>query len=226
MIKSSFHSLHLISRTLSTLIPEKKAFYKGNYAPDHWALRPSSLQDPKVICLAKCLDNEYVTYINPTDKRGYRCIVALINNKDMAGTLNREYDRTERVGLSILVAMVEEAFQKFVPIVQTFKAGNNSHKLDRDTGLTVIGKAEEPSLLHVHLIGRGDPESEYVAGVKLNGPVPGSNFDMMGKTEGEPGNDKKIRWDHAEMDKVVKTLKFEIEKLKPEYIEFGLTVDI
>ncbi|MBA3284535.1 MAG: hypothetical protein H0U27_05685 [Nitrosopumilus sp.] len=85
-------------------------------------------------------------------------------------------------GLLLVIQMVESAFRQLVPIVQTFKAGNNSHKFDPETRITYIGKAEEPSFLHIHVVGRGDPEAEYIAGIKLDGPIPGLNFDMMGKT--------------------------------------------
>lgn len=113
--------------------------------------------------------------------------------------------------------LVESAFRKIVPIVQAFKAGNYSHQFNSETRVTCIGKAEEPSFLHTHIVGRGDPEFEYVAGVKLDGPVPGLNFDMMGETANQPGNDKKVAWKGEEMATVVHALKIEVEKLKDEY---------
>lgn len=202
----------------------KKQFYTGTYQSDHWALQPYKLEDPKVIGLAYYKGSEYAVYSNPTDKRGYRCIVRFISNKDMLSTINRDYSPQEQRGLSLVVELVENAFRRLVPIVQTFKAGNNSHKFDSETFITHIGKAEEPSFLHTHIIGRGDPEAEYVEGIKLDGPVPGLNFDMMGKTMSEPGNDKKVKWKEIDMIKVVNCLKIEIEKSKKEYKEAGLVV--
>lgn len=202
----------------------KKQYYTGTYSGDHWAMQPYKLEDPKVIALATYKGSEFAVYTNPTDKRGYRCIVRFINNKDMGSTINREYTRQEQRGLSLVVELVETAFRRIVPLVQTFKAGNNSHKFDAQTRTIYIGKAEEPSFLHTHVIGRGDPEAEYIEEIKLDGPVPGLNFDMMGKTISESGNDKKVKWKDVDMAKAVNCLKIEIEKSKKEYEEDGLVV--
>src|SRR5689334_4297092 len=129
----------------------RKKYYTGTYASDHWALQPYNLKDSKVIGLAYFKDSEYAIYTNPTDKRGYRCIVRFISNKDMGSTINRDYTTHEQRGLSLVVELVEKAFQNIVPIVQTFKAGNNSHKFDLETRTIYIGKAEEPSFLHAHI---------------------------------------------------------------------------
>lgn len=201
-----------------------KQYYTGTYNSDHWAMQPYVLEDSKVIGLAYYKDSEYAIYTNPIDKRGYRCIVRFISNKDMGSTINRDYSPQEQRGLSLVVELVENAFRNLVPIVQTFKAGNNSHKFDLETRITHIGKAEEPSFLHTHIIGRGDPEAEYIAGIKLDGPIPGLNFDMMGKTLSEPGNDKKVKWNDGDMTKAVYSLKSEIERSKKEYEEAGLIV--
>ncbi len=60
--------------------------------------------------------------------------------------------------------------------------------------------------------------------LKFDGPIPGLNFDMMGKTMSELGNDKKVKWNDGDMGKVVDCLKIEIEKFKKEYEELGLVV--
>lgn len=202
----------------------RKHYYAGSYPPDHWALQPYELKDPKVIGLANYKGSEYAIYTNPTDKRGYRCIVRLICNADMKSTFNRDYTTQEQRGLSLVMELVERAFLQVVPIVQTFKAGNNSHTFDSETGITSIGHADEPSFLHAHVIGRGDPKGEYLDGVPLDGPIPGLNFDMMAKTVSETGNDKKVMWKDSERTKVVNFLKVEIEKSKREYEELGLVV--
>lgn len=201
-----------------------KQYYTGTYNSDHWAMQPYVLEDSKVIGLACYKNSQYAIYTNPTDKRGYRCIVRFINNNDMGSTINRDYSYQEQRGLSLVVELVENSFRNIVPIVQTFKAGNNSHKFDLETRITHIGKAEEPSFLHTHIIGRGDPEAEFIKGIKLDGPIPGLNFDMMGKTLSELGNDKKVKWNDGDMITAVNSLKLEIEKLKKIYEEEGLTV--
>lgn len=208
----------------STALKTMKTQYYTGFCTSDWALKPYELKDPKVIGIAHYKDSEYAIYTNPMDKRGYRCIVRLISNKDMKSTINRDYTAQEQRGLSLVVELVENAFRQVVPIVQTFKAGNNSHKFDSETRVTHIGKADEPSFLHTHVIGRGDPEAEYIEGIQLEGPVPGLNFDMMGKTICEPGNDKKVKWKNIDMIKAVNCLKIEIEKSKREYEELGLVV--
>src|ERR1700722_4901539 len=201
----------------------KKQYYTETYPNDHWAVQPYKFEEPKVIGLAYYKGSEYAMYINPTDKRGYRCIIRFINNEDMRSTINRDYAPQEQRGLLLVVELVENVFRQFVPIVQTFKAGNNSHKFDLATRITHIGKPEEPNFLHAHIIGRGDPETEYIAGIKLDGQIPGLNFDMMGKTIGEPGNDKKVKWNDDDMAKAVNYLKVKIEKSKEDE-ESGLVV--
>lgn len=143
----------------------------------------------------------------------------------MKSTINREYTIQEQRGLSLVVERVERAFLQVVPIAQIFKAGNNSHTFDAETGITYIGNAHEPSFLHTHIIGRGDPKKEYIEGVALEGPTPGLIFDMMAKTVSEPGNDMKVAWKGSEMLKVVNCLKVEIEKTKIDDEESGLVID-
>lgn len=199
-------------------------YYAGAYPTDHWALQPYTLEDPKVIALANYKGSEYAIYTNPTDKRGYRSIVRFVNHSDMSSTVNRDYTQQEQRGLALVVEMVEGVFRQFAPIVQTFKAGNNSHKFDLETRTTLIGRAEEPSFLHTHIVGRGDPEAGYIEGIPLDGPVAGLNFDMMGKTPSEPGNDKKVKWHESDMAKVVSCFKVGIERAKKDYEESGLVV--
>lgn len=200
-----------------------KAYFTGKYPSDHWAVQPYELKDPKVIALAYYKDAEYAIYMNPTDKRGYRCITRFIKNEDMNSTINRDYTSKERIGLGLAVQLVAEVYSRIVPISQTAVAGNNSHKFDSHTGTTYLGKIEEPSFLHGHIFGRGNPEGCYIDDVKLDGPIPGLNFDMMAKTS-EPGNEAKVKWKSGDMEKVVSRIKMEIEKLKGEFKEQGLVV--
>lgn len=201
-----------------------KIYYNGSYPSEHWATQPYDLNDPKVTALAYYKDAQYAVYMNPTDKRGYRCIARFIKNDDMYSTINRDYSSKERIGLGLIVQLIADVYSRITPISQTAVAGNNSHKFESQNGITYLGKAEEPSFLHGHIFGRGNPDGCYIDDVKLDGPVPGLNFDMMAKTTNEPGNNAKVKWENGDMEKVVARLKIEIEKLKEEYKENGLVV--
>lgn len=218
----------MISNMSSTIGAEamKKQYYTGSYPDDAWTLQPYSLDDPKVLGLAYYKGSEYAMYMNPTDKRGYRSITRFINNADMKSTLNRDLSDNEHIGLSLVGALVENVYRKHVPIVQTFKAGNNSHGFDPEKRVVKIGLASEANFGHLHTVGIGDPEAAYIAGVPLDGPYPGVGFDMMGKTPHQPGNDKKVPWKVGEMEKVASVLKDEIKNSKKPFEELGVEVII
>lgn len=201
-----------------------REYFQGTYPADHWAVQPYTLKDQKVLALAIFKGSEYAIYLNPTDKRGYRSIVRFVNNQDMPSSVNRDYTSQERIGLGLLSQLVAEAYSQIVPIAQTAVAGNNSHKFDEASGTTYLGIAQEPSFLHAHIIGRGNPQGQYVENVALDGPKPGLNFDMMAKTPSEVGNDKKVQWKEGDMAKVANRLKSEIDKVKLVYEEYGLQV--
>ncbi len=193
------------------------SYYAGEYPLGHEALQPYKVDDPKVIALVYYGEFEYAIYVNPADKRGYRSVVRYINNRTMKEVINRPYTVQERGGLHLILQLVEEAYSNIVPIVQTAIAGNNVHKFDEKTGAIVIGKPDRPSFLHGHVWGRGNPCKCYIEGIPLAGPNPGLIFDMMAKTPGEPGNDKKVPWTRDEMKKVVTFLRGEIERLGSRY---------
>ena len=195
----------------------KTVYYAGEYPSGHWAVQPYRLEDPNVVALARYGNKEYAFYVNPTDRRGYRSIVRFINNDDMTTTINREYSREEHFGLSLVVQLVKQVYRQIqIPIVQTAEAGNNAHKFDSATRITYLGHPKEPSFLHCHIIGRGDPLTEYIDGVTLEGPEPGAEFDMS--------NDTKVKWAEGQMQQVVGRLKSEIESIKQDYEALGLTV--
>ena len=197
-------------------------YYKGDYPHDHWALQPYSLASPKVVALAYFHDSEYAIFMNPTDERGYRSIVMLINNKDMHTTFNRDYTSEERIGLGLLTELLAEAYSNITPISQTALMGNNCHHFD--SGSTYLGTAEEPCMLHAHIMGRGNPDVEYVEGVSLHGPVPGVDFLFKSYDPNVPGNDKSVVWKDGEMQKVVLRLRVEIDKIQSAYVAQGLTI--
>ena len=192
------------------------------YSSDHWVLEPCRLTDVKVIALARFQLSDYAVYLNPTDKRGYRSIVRLINNDEMISTINREYNSSERIGLSLLMSLITEAYTHIVPIVQNTIAGNNAHSFNSETGIVTLGTLEEPIFLHGHVFGRGNPEEKYIEDIPLDGPIPGKIFDMRAQSSHELGNDKKVNWKSGEMNKVVHRLRIEIEKICDIYKVHGL----
>jgi probable phosphoglycerate mutase len=196
----------------------------SSYPSGHWALEPYTLMDPKVIALVRFEQLDYAVFLHPEDKRGYRSLVRLINNDQMISTLNREYTSTERIGLALTMALVTEAYTRFVPIAQNSVAGNNAHSFDSKTGTIQLGSSQEPIFLHGHVFGRGNPEEKYVEDVQLDGPMPGVIFDMRAQSPQEPGNDKKVHWKSGEMSKVVRRLKAEIENIHDVYKAHGLTI--
>jgi probable phosphoglycerate mutase len=177
-----------------------------------------------MIALAHFELSVYAVYLNPTDKRGYRSLVRLINNDRMVSTINREYTSSERIGLALTMALITEAYTRIVPIAQNALAGNNAHSLDPKTGIVQLGTSEEPIFLHGHVFGRGNPEVKYIEDIPLDGPTLGVIFDMRAQSPQEPGNDKKVSWKPGEMNKVVRRLKAEIENIYDAYKAHGLTV--
>ena len=195
-----------------------------SYPAHHWVLRPLTFAEPSMIALAFFQQSTYAIHLNPSDKRGYRSIVRLVDNSRMRSTINRPYTSSERIGLALTMAMATEAYSHVVPIAQNAVAGNNAHSFDMETGLTGLGNAEEPIFLHGHVYGRGNPNGNYIDDVLLDGPAPGLVFDMRAQSSDELGNDRKVSWKSDEMNKVVRRLKAEIEQISPTYKGHGLTI--
>ena len=182
-------------------------YYEGNYPKDNFSVQPYPLDDPRVVVHFYYNKLQYVLYVNPTDSRGYRCIVRFIDNNDMKSTINRKYSLSERAGLWKVVTIVESALEDVGEIVQVAKAGNNAHTFDVASGQTQLGHSGEGNFLHAHLWVRGNPESEPVPGIPLGGPCPGEVFDMRGKTSSIAGNDKKKPWKEEQMKQVVNFIR-------------------
>lgn len=200
------------------------SYYKGTYQHDHWAMLPLLLVNEHVVALASYKNSQYAILLNPTDKRGYRCIIRLIDNNDMSTVLNREYTSEETMGLLLITQLIVEVYNKIVPIVQVSIAGNNAHSFDKETGIISLGKPEEPSILHSHVYGRGNPQKQYIDDVALDGPAPSIIFDMMGKTPNIPGNEMKIPWESQTIKKVYKKLKIYIDEIKDQYKDLGIKI--
>ena len=171
-------------------------YAKVTYPPHHWALQRCTAKSPNYVAdfAYKVGDNisYYNVKMNPTDSRGYRAIVSLAD-ADIASTLNRAYWNSEIDGLMSTLSVTSRAMSKLGGIVQVEVAGNNSHVFDPATGVTTLGTPSEPSMLHGHLILRGNPETCLVDDVPLRGPTPGNLFNMReGKTKWLPGEIEKV----------------------------------
>jgi hypothetical protein len=83
-----------------------------------------------------------------------------------------------------------------VPIVQLYEAGNNAQSCDKESFLTQLGNAKEPSMLHVHLVSRGVPGFCYFPDAPLTGPAPGEIFDLRG-TGQEGDGQRKLPWSES-----------------------------
>lgn len=194
-------------------------YVKYEYPEKHWAL--DSTKEGTCIAFVKLRDeyindaNEHAEYnyaikLNPTDRRGYRVLVTYVGDlqSDIQSTFNRPYSLVEQKGLSDVTTLMIEIYKKIgLPIVQTAQAGNNSHSFDITTGMIQIGNTKEPSMLHTHIWGRGNPQHEYILGVPLDGPKPGEMFDMMANTPHVPGNQKKVPWEANLLDLSLQVFK-------------------
>lgn len=194
-----------------TMFPVKRdtntVYYRGAYPASHWALQPFSLEDNSVIALVKFKDSTYAISLHPFDKRGYRSIVRLIDNDNMASTFNRPFTPDETLGLSIITEMVTQAYQEVMPIAQSFKLGNNSQSLDMRHKRVMFGSEREPSILHAHVMGRGDPKMEYVPGVKLDGPDAGILFLFESYDKSITGNEAQVPWQKGQQKTVSHALR-------------------
>lgn len=188
-------------------------YIEHQYPKDHWAL--DSTKEGTCVAFVQFKDKyNYAIKLNPTDRRGYRMLVTYIGDDqtNIQSTFNRQYTSAEQRGLSEVTSLMVEVYKKMgLPIVQTAQAGNNSHSMDEISGITQIGSVKEPSMLHTHIWGRGNPKHEYILMVPLDGPKPGEIFDMMAKSPNVPGNEKKIPWDTYQLKNGLQVFKSNLQ---------------
>lgn len=125
----------------------------------------------------------------------------------------------EQRALNDVASVMTKVYEKIGVIPQFSQLGNNSHHFNPESRVTHVGDDEEPSLLHLHMWGRGDPEMEYIPGVPLRGLEPGLMFDL--RTKKAPNKE--------ELQKCLTTFK----NLLAEYIksaefieEFGNSIKV
>lgn len=202
--------LILISYFLAcSLIVNAKEYYTGTYPSDHWALQYPNKTDENFVALFEIDDIQISVIMNPKDSRGYRSIVSLVA-KDMATTINREYTLQEQLAFYKALAIVAKAYEMEGLIAQTLVLGNNSHQLDADSNV-IVGNAKEPSMLHGHVFGRGDPNQAYIGNVKLKGPPAGKFFTLSGNN-GDKSH--RVKWKQSEIKVVAKVLAGNIKLLE------------
>lgn len=192
---------------------KKLCFYDKPYKPDHWALHAPNMKDKNFVATLKIHGVLMGLKLNSTDARGYRGIVGLVteNDSQMSTTFNRDYSIEEKLSLSIALTIFAKAYEQFGIIAQTSIAGNNSQSVNPD-GSVQIGNEKEPSLLHGHIIGRGNPDICYIANVPLRGPKAGAEMNLRGDGKDE-GNTTKVKWKDEEMEIVAKNLGDGIAKI-------------
>lgn len=188
-------------------------YYDKQYKSDHWALQVPSISDKNFVATLKINSILMGLYLNPTDARGYRGIIRLIadDKSKMASTFNRDYSFEERQALSTALTIFERAYENFGMIAQISIAGNNSQSVNPD-GSVQIGNEKEPSLLHGHIIARGNPDTCYIGTVPLRGPKAGAEMNLRGDGKDE-GNTAKVKWKDEELEVVANKLGSEVARI-------------
>jgi broad specificity phosphatase PhoE len=183
---------------LNAYYKSKKLIYnKFEYPKSHWIMEQKTPKVDGFVGYTFMNGHHYCIYLNQ-DARGYRTIVSLYDEDDIHNVLNRDYSLEERDGLLLVSSRVMAAYDQLGCVSQLQVAGNNSHSFDSSSGVIFAGSQKEPSMLHAHIICRGDPEYEYIDTVKLRGPIPGELFDMR---------HGKVKWENNEMNIVANILK-------------------
>ena len=172
------------------------------YADNHWAVHCPVKSDANFVARFRYPSGpEMAVKVNTTDSRGYRSIIGLVA-PDMRSTFNRSYTFEEKTALHLSLGVMSQVYENLGVIAQVEVAGNNSQSFEN--GQVFLGNDKEPSLLHGHLIGRGNPTHDYIKGVALRGPIPGELFNMR-----EP----KSKYETCELEVVRSALAREIKNL-------------
>ncbi len=185
-------------------------YYDKPYKADHWALHVPTIEDKNFIAILKINGVKIALELNPTDARGYRGIAVLVEDDKakMGSTFNREYSIEEKLALNTALSVFARAYENYGMIAQISIAGNNSQSIKPD-GSVQLGNEKEPSLLHGHIIGRGNPEVAYIGDVTLKGPKAGAEMNLRGDGSDE-GNRGKVKWKDEDLEIVAKGLASEV----------------
>lgn len=202
---------------------EKLIFGKYTYAQEHWANHVPTVEDDFHIAVLEIASIQIALTLSPDDSRGYRTIARLIDPQNMYSTFNRQYTISEKLALYTAVSALSSVYESYQISVQVQLNGNNSQCVTNN-GMMQVGVAKEPSILHAHIIGRGNPNHCYVGNVPLRGPNIGVAFDGRGKNAQEEGNTKRA-WDRAELKIVAASLArrlIQVIRQSPELQEVNI----
>ena len=219
MIQKYINEEHVFRRSPNTV----NSYFQGIYPDDHWALHRPTNDDENFIAEFKILGIQIVFKLNPTDARGYRSIVCLVDD-DMRSTFNRDYTAKEKLALNIGLCLAANIFEQYGLAVQTEIAGNNSQELS-DDGVLLMGSAKEPSVCHGHIICRGNPTHKYIANIPLRGPVAGKLMNMRGDGADE-GNTTKVKWKPEEMKALCDQLAIDTKAVLQAHNEYSSHVEL
>ena len=191
-------------------------YHATPYPRTHWAMNFPKKGDNNFVARFRVGESRVSVTMNCTDCRGYRTLVAIVD-PDMSKVVNRVYTFSERMALQQVLAIVAQAYEGLGLISQVKVAGNNAHVFDESRCEIVLGTPVEPLFLHGHVIGRGDPSHEYVAGVPLKGPAPGEIFNMR---------DGKETWNAADRETIAQALADQIRRVvSAEALPAGLILE-
>jgi hypothetical protein len=173
--------------------PKKLEFCSSSSIPDnHWSMHCK--KEWKVAVL-KVDDNLVLIQLNPTDSRGYRLITQLYSSNDMKSTFNRQWTTTEMISVFKVGALLSTFFFENELFPQVYFAGNNS--MEVENGMVLLGR-KEPSMMHIHVLGRGVPGREYIKGAPYIAPEVGEEFNLKG--DGHELGKKKMPWTQNQRD--------------------------
>jgi hypothetical protein len=200
----------LVKQTSLANLPE---YFNYEYPASHWAHHMPSNDDDNFIASLEVNGVRIALKMNPTDARGYRSIVGLLpeEGQPMSSTFNRAYTFDEEDALSSGLTILAAAYKEHGMAAQISIAGNNAQSIAAN-GKLVFGNKKEPSLLHGHIIGRGNPKICYIANVKLKGPNAGLEMNLRGDGA-EEGNKSKEEWQDKEIEIVAATLASQVKNI-------------
>lgn len=126
--------------------------------------------------------HEVTTSLMPDDRRGYRTQM-FITYPDMH-EIPRLNALRKRSSMHTCLALMSEVYSQMGLTPQTFGTGNGCH-----------------------VVGRGDPNHEYVKGLRLNGPFIEHAFDLKGDPKKRKQGNACIEWSDADMEKMKDALQ-------------------
>ena len=138
--------------------------------------------------------HEITVALMPSDRRGYRTHM-FITHPDIA----RPYSFREKSSLHTCLGVMSEVYAEMGLLPQTFV----SEDATRSPVKSLTG----------HVVGRGDPNHEYVKGLRLNGPFIEHAFDLKGDPKKRKQGNACIEWSDADMIKMTDALSQSINNV-------------